>query len=263
MRLGAGRRGSAVAAALPMPYPQIPVKLRRGQTSLWVGAPGTGKSQVLQNIAHRMRVPTLLWSADTDQSDVTIRSLALHTGYTVEQVEEYLHDEAWRPFLFERMGTKADHIDWVFDSPITGRHLGERLKAYAQVHGEYPHFTVLDNLSNALTGAKEEHIEVRDILTAVQQLARETKSHIAVAHHATGEYDSGNKPIPQSGGLNKPFKIPEVGLTLYRPDEDNRLAVCVVKQRGGKSDPAARHPVSLSIDFARASVLGFDTNLEK
>ena len=261
MRLGSSHGRSPVAPMLPMPYPalaQAGLRLRRGQTSLTVAAPGVGKSQLWQNFAHRMKVPALVWSADTDQSDVTIRSLALHTGYTVAEVEEYLHDDTWRPFLFDRMGGRADHIDWVYDSPITARLLGERLKAFAMKFGAWPELVVLDNLSNAITNPADEYAEIRQVQSAAQQLARETRAHIAILHHAKGEYDSGTKPIPQSGGLQNPFKIPEIGITLYRPDEDNRLAVNLVKQRGGTSDPAARHPVSLSIDFARASVLGFE-----
>lgn len=261
MRLGTSQhRVTGLAPALPVPFPALQnagLRIRRGQTSLTVAAPGVGKSQLWQNLAHRMRVPCLFWSADTDQTDVTIRSLALYTGFTATEVEQNLTDEQWRGWMFEKMGDKARHIEWVYDSPIAGRLLGERVKAFAEVRGEYPHLVVLDNLSNAVTNPADEYAEIRLVQTAAQQLARETKAHIAILHHAKGEYDSGNKPIPQSGGLQNPYKIPEVGLTLYRPDESNRLAVCIVKQRGGKSDPAARHPITLSVDFERATVLGY------
>jgi hypothetical protein len=248
-----------------MPYPALAargLKIRPGQTSLTVAAPGVGKSQFWANLAHRMRVPTLYWSADTDQSDVTMRTLALHCGLTVAEVEANLTDDSWREWMFEKLGHQADHIEWVFDSPITGRHLGERLNAYAALHGEYPALTVVDNLSNTLQTDQDEYQQIKAVQTQFQALARETKSHIASLHHAKGEYDSGTKPIPQSGGLQNPFKIPEVGLTLYRPDEDNRLAVNIVKIRGGRSDPAAKYPISLSIDFARAAVLGFTPGKE-
>lgn len=243
-----------------MPYPVLEnagLRLRRGQTSLTVAAPGVGKSQFWANIAHRSKAPTLYWSADTDQSDITIRSFALHLGLTTKDVEEKLLDDAWREWVFDHLGDSADHIEWVFDSPILGKQVGERAKAFAELHGQYPHLMVLDNLSNAVTNPADEYAEIRLIQTAAQHLARETNTHIAILHHAKGEYDAGNKPIPQSGGLQNPFKIPEVGITMYRPDGDLRLAVNLVKQRGGKSDPAAKHPISLSIDFSRATVLGY------
>lgn len=209
-----------------------------------------------------MRVPTLYWSADTDQSDVTIRTLALHCGLTTAEVEARLTDDSWRPWMFNSLGTKADHIEWVFDSPITGRLLGERINAFASVRGQYPHLVVVDNLQNAISNPADEYAEIKQIQTQIEHLARETKAHIALLHHAKGEYDSGTKPIPQSGGLQNPFKLPAVGLTLYRPDEDNRLALNIVKLRGGQSDPGARHPISLPIDFSRAAVLGFVTEKE-
>lgn len=259
MRLGSTRR-SQVAPGLVLPYPTLEnagLRLRRGQTSLWVAAPGVGKSQLLTNICYRMRVPTVYWSADTDQTEVTIRLFAMHLGMKTDEVEAKLGDDAWRGWMQDRFTGAADHIDWVFDSPITGRLLGERMKAFAEKHGEYPHMCVLDNMSNAIQNPADEYAEIKTMQTQVQQLAREINCHIGILHHAKGEYDSGAKPIPQSGGLQNPFKIPEVGVTMYRPDADSRLAVNVVKNRGGKSDPSASNPASLPINFDTATVQGF------
>lgn len=259
MRLTRGARGGSFAPGLAVPYPALVsagLRLRRGQTSLTVAAPGVGKSQLWANLAQRMRVPTLYWSADTDQTDVTIRTLAMWLNLSVAEIEEKIDQDWYRDWAFEQLGTRADHVEWVFDSVITGKHAGERLNAFATKHGQYPHLCVLDNLSNAIQDPANEYAEIKQIMTAVQSLGRETRAHMAVLHHAKGEYDGGTKPIPQSGGLQNPFKLPEVGLTLYRPDDDTRLALNLVKNRGGKSDPGAKRPVILPIDFSRARVLG-------
>jgi RecA-family ATPase len=175
-------------------------------------------------------------------------------GLEVADVEKKILDPAWRTDLFGRLGSRADHIDWVFASHITGKGLGERLNAFAEVRGEYPHLVVLDNMSNCITNPESEYSEIKEMQTAMQGLARQSNAHIAILHHAKGVFDDGQKPIPQSGGLQNPFKIPELGLTLFKPD-DNRLGVCRVKDRGGRSDPGAKDPVYLPVDFARASVL--------
>ena len=249
-------RAATFAPALPMPWPALAnhgLRIRRGQTSLTVAAPGAGKSQFWANYAHRIGVPTAYWSADTDQTDVTSRTLAMWLGMGVAEVEDKLHDNYWRSWMFEQLGDRANHIEWVFDSSITGKHLGERLNAFAEVRGEYPHLVVLDNLSNAIANPADEYAEVKVVMGQVQVLARATNAHIAVLHHAKGIYDDGTKPIPQSGGIQNPFKTVEVGLTMHRPDE-GRLAVNVVKNRGGKSDPGARFPVYMQVDFAQALV---------
>lgn len=221
-----------------------------------VAAPGVGKSQLWANIAHRMRVPTLYWSGDTDQTDVTIRSLALLTGMTTEVVEQRIDDTAWSEWMRGQLA-RSRHVDWVFDSSITPAGIDSRLEAFAELHGQYPALFVVDNLSNAITSPAEEYAQTKEVLGAVQRLARERKPHIAVLSHAKGEYENGTKPIPQGGGAQNPFKLPEVGLTLYRPDEDDRLGMCVVKNRGGPADPGAKRPVTFHIDLSRASVLGW------
>jgi hypothetical protein len=81
-------------------------------------------------------------------------------------------------------------------------------------------------------------------------------THIAMLGHVEGKYESGTVPIPKDGVLNKLFKLPEVGLTLYKHGED-RLGVNVVKNRGGPMDPAAKHPILLPVDLSRATVMGF------
>jgi hypothetical protein len=260
MRLGAARSRSPIAPGLVLNHPVLEkhgLRVRRGQTSITIAAPGVGKSQLWLNLAHRMKVPTIYWSADTDQADVTIRSFALELGLTTAEVEQKLLDDTWRTWMYDRFGHSGDHIDWVFDSPITGERLAERGNAFAEKHGEYPHLAILDNLSNAVQNPADEYAEIKQIQTSVQALARRWGCHVAVLAHAKGEYDAGNKPIPQSGGLQNPFKIPELGITLCRPDEESSMDLYRVKQRGGKSDPGARHPITLGIDFARATVQGF------
>lgn len=264
-----GARATAIAPGLPIPYPALVragVRFRPGQVSLTVAAPGVGKSQLWNNLAQRMpSVGVLYWSADTDQADITCRSLAMWSGHTVNQVEENL--TSWRDYLFDKLGDNADHVEWVFEPRIDAKGVNERIDSYAEVHGEYPNLVVLDNLSNTIAGTdQQEHIEIRNILGGVQRLARRTGAHIAVLHHAKGEYEGGDRPIPQNGALQNPFKIPEVGLTLFHPGGDQgRLGVCVVKNRsGGASDPAAqwRNATILQVDYSRATVLGFETREE-
>lgn len=240
-----------------MPYPALEdaeLRIRRGQTSLTIAAPGVGKSQLLANIAHRSGAPTMYWSADTDADDVRHRALALWTGFTVHEVERYERDPAWAEFLAEKL-EYGSHIDWKFDPLITLKLLAEYLLAFASTHGEFPHLAVVDNLSNVVTVQAQEMEQQKEFIAGVQRLARETNTHIAMLAHAKGEYESGTRPIPKSGSLGNLFKLPETGITLCKAGD--RLEVYVVKNRSGKDDPSAQHPITLNTDLARATILGF------
>lgn len=242
-----------------MPYQvleRLGLRLRRGQLSLTVAAPGVGKSQLWLNLAERAGVPTVYWSADTDQHDVVTRATALWSGHTTAEIEVNRGDPAWVAH-YDSILTNGNHVDWIFESSITPKHVGERMLAFAEVHGEFPHLFVVDNLSNTVQHQSDELAEQKEVMTAMQRLARETQAHIAILAHAKGEYDSGSKPIPQAGALNNLFKLPEVGLTLHRADDAGLLlGLNVVKNRGGQADPGAKRPVQFEVDYARATVKG-------
>lgn len=258
MRLSRPGGVTNLAPALPMPYPALSNRgfwLRRGQTSLTVAAPGVGKSVLWLNLALRMRVPTMIWSADTDQHDVTMRTLALITGYTMGEAENYL-DAGTRGFNPRGLLSRADNISWVFEPDINGVSVQERLRAFAEVHGLYPELVVIDNLSNTVENQSEEYAELRQVTRVMQRIARTTNAHVGMLHHALGEYENGDKPIPQGGALGKLAKIPEQMLTLFRSGE-GQMGVAIVKNRSGKADPSGKSPVLLSVDYSRASVYGY------
>lgn len=242
-----------------MPFPALEragVRLRRGQTSMTVAAPGVGKSQLWANLAHRCGAPTLYWSADTDQHDVTVRSLALWSGKTAADIDATMYDPSWQGYV-RQWFDRGSHIEWVFEPSITAGGVADRVSAFAEKHGEYPHLVVVDNLSNTVQNQADEYAEQKTVMAAMQRMARDINAHVAMLHHAKGEYDSGMKPIPQSGSLNNMFKLSELGLTMYRLEDDRRRAVNVVKNRGGQSDPAAKHPIFMDVDFAKAQILGW------
>lgn len=240
-----------------MPFPaleQAEVRIRRGQTSLTIAAPGVGKSQLWANIAHRAGVPTMYWSADTDEDDVRHRALALWTGWPVHDVEKLEREAGWAAQLAAALAN-GDHVEWVFDPLIVAKTVAERMLAYVEVHGEFPHLAVVDNLSNVVTDQGREMEQQKEFISQMQRLARDTRCHIAMLSHAKGEYETGTRPIPKSGSLGNLFKLPETGLTLCRGGES--LEVYVVKNRSGRDDPSAARPIVLGTDLARATILGY------
>lgn len=258
MRL-TGLRATAFAPELPFPYRTLAeagVHLRRGELSLTAAAPTVGKSQFWLNVALRMGVPSLYWSADMPPEDVTTRTLAMHLNLPVTAVRENLPKERDREWMFEQLGGRSDHIEWVFDPVVTIQAAEERLEAFAELHGEYPHLFVVDNVRNAIDDKASEYAETDEILSGLQVLGRESKAHTAALTHVKGAYEDGHKPVPMSGPIQNAFKRPTLGLTMHRPQDTLwYLGVNVVKTREGVSDTAAERPVFLSIDYSKSQVL--------
>jgi hypothetical protein len=89
-------------------------------------------------------------------------------------------------------------------------------------------------------------------MVGLNDLARLTGAHVMVLHHATGEYENGDKPIPLGGIEFKAGKLADMCLTLTR--EDSELRVAAVKNRGGSADASGRKNVSLYTDLARMKI---------
>jgi hypothetical protein len=258
VRLSQAGTRTALAPPLPQPYKALAARglyFRPGQASLTVAAPGVGKSLFWLNYALRAGQPCLYLSGDTDRHDVTIRLLAATSGYENSQCEQFAGGgvAGFDPAALLR---HADHIQWVFDASLPAEYIVERLAAYREMHGEYPALVVIDNLRNTIDG-DDEFREMRQATVAIQKLARLTGSHVATLAHATGEYENGDKPIPQGGVAGKLSKDPEAVITLYRYGQ-GQLGVIVAKNRSGRPDPAAQAPIVLNIDYSRSSLYGFE-----
>lgn len=209
------------------------------------------------NLAIRMGVPTIYWSADTDQHDVSIRSLSMLTLYTGKQIEEsYTASDKAREVYDQAM--KGVSVEWVFDTAIPADRVAERMEAFAEMRGEYPHLVVLDNLSNAVQHEEQSRQEQSEFIMEMKRLGQFSKAHFAILAHAKGMYENGTTPIPQGGVLNNLAKVPEVMVTMHRADQHGaKLGINITKNRAGRPDPAAIHPVVLDVDYSRASVMGF------
>ena len=241
-----------------MPYPALRdrgIVLRRGQISLWVAAPGVGKSVLMTNLCLRAKVPALYLSADSDQHTVVTRTIATLMDLPLFQVVANLDNPEAREWYDEHVMGHAAHVDFSFDSDVTLERVMMRLSAYAEINGDYPHLLVLDNLGDAVASAdlKDKYPELERIVSELKKAARHTKTHIAMVHHATGEYEDGNKMIPLGGVIGKMGKLPEQVFTLWNAGY-NELGVFAAKNRNGEP----RISASLPVRYDRARVDGFD-----
>lgn len=220
---------------IPMPIKalrDLNFVMRRGQLSLFAAGPGVGKSIVALNLTVLSEIPALFVSADTDRSDQADRAAALLSGVPKELMSE---DE-----FFGALSRLRKDLRFEFDSSPTAADIMQMCTAYSMVFGIYPSLIIVDTLSKVWSDAGDENARNKDAVDRCQEVARITGAHVAVLHHATKGFDSGDKPIPLDGLMSGVSKLPEQIVTMHREGED-RVCFTVVKNRSGKADPTANH----------------------
>lgn len=259
------RNSEGEGVALPSVFPSLEkhgAKFRRSQLSLIAGAPGGGKSAVATYMATRMMywddelfqetpVPILYWSADSDKKTLGVRITASVTKHTVEEAEKLLDQrdsDTWR-----MLEANTDNIWFAWDRGPSLDDIQAEVEAFAQVWGEWPHVIFIDNLKNVWieeSGEGGEHVRYDRVLDFLHELAGITGAHIVVLHHVTGQYETGNIPIPLSGILGKVTKPFRLILTLHKT-WDGQLGICIVKNSNGPMDASGDLIVKIPYDLER------------
>lgn len=252
--LSASRKATVLAPPLPVSntaFAQAGLAFRRNQFSLVTAAPGVGKTLFATNLCIRTPVPSLYFSADSDEWTVKQRACSILTGSPLVQVEAQLNEESWEAYYAEQLRL-TDHIDWCFQSDIDPEFIGYRLQAYAELRGEYPQLIIIDNLGNTVVDQDNEGSELKAMCRDLQRVARMSKAHVMGLHHTKGAKENGDKPIILGDLLYNLGKIPEMVLGLHR-DPASGFTVTVPKNRGGKSGIS----LPLGVDYNTARVGGF------
>lgn len=227
------------------------IHFRRGQFTLVAAAPGVGKSILALTLCLKTGIPGYYASADTDAFTTYIRAGAAVTGWSTKDIENAVKcgttaevDARLNALSFVRMN---------FDGRIELDSMEANIRAFAMMYGEWPHFIIIDNLSNMESdGDGFQALEYS--CDYLHDLGRKTGAAVIALHHVTGEYDDGIKPVPLSGLRGKISKVPEMILTLHRSPDSTRLYVCPVKNRTGRNAAAGNWNVELSFDPPRMRI---------
>lgn len=214
-------------------------------------APGVGKTIFATNLTTHTPVPTLYFSADSDEWTVRSRVASILTGHTLEQVDRNLNDPAWDQHYAGYL-SRVDHVDWCYKPDIDTEFIALRLQAHAELRGEYPHLIVVDNLGNTVVDQDNEYAELRGTCRELQQIARTTNAHVLATHHVKGAKENGDQPIRQGDLLGNISKVSEIVLGLSRGGDDV-LTLSVAKNRGGRSGQL----VQLGVDYSRSTIGGW------
>lgn len=244
----ARRMRGASGDLLPSPYrtfDDFEIRFRRGMFGLIVAGPGTGKSTLALNMAIRMRVPTMYFSADSNAFTQVARAYSISEGVSRERAERYALGEPDDNTV--RLLSRP--IRWSFSASPTEDDIQLGMEAFQELYGGYPWLTLVDNISNVLIDKTDRPSAGLDGLTDfLNDTARQTQSCVIGMHHANGPFATGLKPIPLDGIKDQPHRTAQMILTLFRPTEDT-IGVSPVKNRDSRADASGSWFAEMSIDF--------------
>jgi hypothetical protein len=228
------------------------VRLRQGSLIMITGRSGSGKSLLAMRLALWMNLKTLYFSADTSREDATQRVAAALTGDTQDEVAR-ARDRGEGTEKYEAALEKSP-ITFSFRNPITWQSVEQYMAAYVELYDAYPELFVFDNLKD-IEGAESEYAPQMEAMQYLTELARTTGSTVIVLHHATDKgwdaKSSPSRPPSRDQVKNGMSEQPELTLSVGSDSESGRFNIAVIKNRSGRQDPSAQHPITLKADLAR------------
>lgn len=242
-------RTGRLGTPLPTPYPIFDierVKFRYGGTSMLAGKPGSFKSILALNLMTRwaeMGLSALYFSADSDEFTVARRIAGILTDTDSGKVDADFEQRKYAPYMtaLASLGESARFEYRAFDDI---EEIYKRVNLYELVYGGYPDLIFIDNLIN-FAPSTDDWGAMRDMTNAFDGLARETKTHVCVLHHASEGYGEHSDPVPSKAIQGKVSQIPRLVLTTAAAGTD--LAVAAVKNTNGPQFPSADHTMPFKV----------------
>lgn len=217
------------------------IEFRRGQLCLIAAGPGTAKSALTLTLSLQSKVPSMIFSADSDAFNQLTRAISILTEISMTESSEMVLGGELDSEVLSALSSVPLRID--YEASPTIDDIEEIVESYWELYGEYPALIVIDNITNvdgASVGTEDEGFAGLDnLMQYLHGMARETGACVIGLHHVTGPYNNGDKPIPLNGVKGQITRVPELVLTLFKKDlGDGRsiLCVCPVKNRGGRPD---------------------------
>lgn len=250
------------AAGEPLPAPfraleKIGFTFRRGGFVLIVAGPGTGKSALGLAAGLKFRVPGMIFSADSDAFEQSARAFCMETGSLREVGERFALGKLREDETDMIEAIRGLPVRFNYDSSPTLDVIKTNMDAFEELHGEYPHFTIVDNVTNVQNGtadnAENPFGGLESFMEFLNTMARETQSCVIGLHHTLGAYNDGMRPIPLSGVKGQITRVPPQVLTLFRPTDD-QIGVSVVKNRGGRADASGNRYAILEFEGSTMTI---------
>jgi len=219
------------------------------------GRPGSGKSLVALDYAIHADVSCLYFSADTDDTTVWERTVAMRLNEKQSVVESWAESGDEERLVAALQG--LDNIRFVYDPNPTLDAIDGEIKAWVELYGKSPDLIVIDNLLNVVYETSEnEWTGLRHLMAEMHAVARQSGSALFVLHHTSEGEGKATEPPTQRSVMGKVSHAPELVLTVAIEPDEQEMRLCAVKNRAGKSNASAREGswVRLDADLSRMTL---------
>ena len=228
------------------------VQFRRGHLHVVASAPGAGKSVFAINLAAQCGVPTLYLAMDGDETSMSTRVMQAWWGLERDEAMAEIGNDSTK--ARKAFDTIDQYVRWDFPNSPDMEEIRDRVWAFAEIWGEFPHLIVVDNLMDVVyEQSSAAYTEAESALTA---LARAANSAVVVLAHVNGMHEGSKDTIPLNGVMFKATKKASLILTMNPGAFSETLFVSVLKNRDGPADPSGVGVrAKLTVDYKRMAAV--------
>jgi hypothetical protein len=215
------------------------VQFRHGATSMIAGKPGSFKSILGLNMAawwaSHEKLSVLYFSADSDEFTVGRRLAGVITGHLQSTVEANMEKD---PHCYDQAFKSLGDIEFVYDQ-MDAEGVKDYIEAFELIYGAYPDVVFIDNLID-FADSPDDWAGMLLFIRAMDGIARKTKAHVCILHHAKIRTDNKRDGWPPSDWeiSGKVTQLSRMVITVA--SEGRHLYFAPVKNTNGPQDDSAR-----------------------
>lgn len=253
------KKGAVGLEPLPPPFASWEaerIRIRRSSVHVWAGPSASFKTMTMMNAIMNMKVPTVYFSTDSDDSTMASRMLGIVTGTPSETCEGWLNPNSSHLARAAELLAAHDYIRWDFSPSLSLDDIWNGTYAYATIEGCWPDQIVVDIVSDVfLDGHKDEWAMLKELMRQGKILARETGAAVHLVHHVSDAWrPTAERPVPSKADvLGKISGIP-VLMMNFAPGADGEILAACVKNRFAKCDPSGRTFIRMAVNPETAKV---------
>lgn len=239
------RRGVVGQEPLPPAFPswtERGMRIRRNSLHLWAGPSASFKTMAMLNAVMNMRVPTMVFSTDSDESTIASRMLGIVSGTPIETTEEWLKPDSPHLGRASELLSGYDFLKFDFTPNPTLDDVWLGVYAHAVTEGSWPTQVVVDIASDVyLDGYKDEWGMLKQLMRECKALARITGAAVHLVHHVTdGWHATAERPVPSRGDILGKLSALPVLMVNFAPGGEGEILAACVKNRFAKCDASGR-----------------------
>jgi len=233
------KRIGNIGSPLPAPFLTLDasqIQFRHGATSMIAGTPGSFKSVLALNMLAewaKAGIGCLYFSADSEEFTVVKRLGGILTGDPIDLVEKKILQGSPGKYVQALRDIKGTEFAYT-QMDMNG--IANYVKSYEAIYGAYPEAIFIDNLIDFVE-SPDDWGGMLIMTRELDALARSTKSHICILHHARlrmkadGKLPDYGRPPADYEIQGKITQIPRLVLTVTSKNLTMKLA-CVKNTNG-------------------------------